>query len=92
MSVLKPKVALLDEIDSGLDVDGARAVVQLVQKLRASGTAFIVVSHYLHLIESLAPDAVLRLQEGCIAEQGDLALAREVARSGFARSAEAQVI
>jgi Fe-S cluster assembly ATP-binding protein len=90
LALLQPRLALLDEIDSGLDVDGTRAVVQLVHKLRASGTAFIVVSHYLQLIESLAPDAVLRLHEGCIAEQGDLALAREVARCGFARSAQAQ--
>ncbi len=59
-------------------------------KLRAAGTAFIVVSHYLHLIESLEPDVVLRLHEGCIAEQGDLTLARDVARSGFARSPEKQ--
>lgn len=90
LALLQPKLALLDEIDSGLDVDGARAVVQLVGKLRESGTAFIVVSHYLHLIESLEPDAVLRLHEGCIAEQGDLSLAREVARSGFARPSEPQ--
>ncbi|MBL8317635.1 MAG: Fe-S cluster assembly ATPase SufC [Burkholderiaceae bacterium] len=92
LALLQPKLALLDEIDSGLDVDGARAVVQLVHKLRTQGTAFIVVSHYLHLIESLAPDAVLRLHEGCISEQGDLALARELARSGFARPAEAQAV
>ncbi|MCG3188600.1 MAG: putative ATP-dependent transporter SufC [Burkholderiaceae bacterium] len=90
LALLQPKLALLDEIDSGLDVDGTRAVVQLVRKLRAAGTAFIVVSHYLHLIESLEPDVVLRLHEGCIAEQGDLTLARDVARSGFARSPEKQ--
>jgi Fe-S cluster assembly ATP-binding protein len=44
------------------------------------------VSHYLQLIESLAPDAVLRLDQGCIAETGDLALARDIARTGFAHA------
>ncbi|WP_404302611.1 Fe-S cluster assembly ATPase SufC [Alicycliphilus denitrificans] len=86
LSLLKPRLALLDEIDSGMDVDGVRAVVALVQKLRAEGTAFIVVSHYLTMIEQLQPDAVLRLDQGCIAETGDLELARRIARTGFARA------
>jgi Fe-S cluster assembly ATP-binding protein len=89
LALLRPRLALLDEIDSGLDVDGVRAVVQLVQELRAQGTAFVVVSHYLQLIESLAPDAVLRLEQGCIAESGSLELARDIARSGYVREAEA---
>lgn len=89
LALLKPRLALLDEIDSGLDVDGVRAVVELLQDLRAQGTAFVVVSHYLQLIESLAPDAVLRLDQGCIAERGGLALARDIARTGFARAGEA---
>ena len=88
LALLQPRLAVLDEIDSGMDVDGVRAVVQLVQSLRAQGTAFMVVSHYLHLIESLAPDAVLRLDQGCIAETGGLELARGIARTGFARAAE----
>ncbi|MEO7245045.1 MAG: Fe-S cluster assembly ATPase SufC [Rubrivivax sp.] len=86
LALLKPKLALLDEIDSGMDVDGVHAVVELVQGLRAQGTAFIVVSHYLQLIESMQPDAVLRLDQGCIAETGGLELARDIARSGFARA------
>ena len=89
LSLLKPRLALLDEIDSGMDVDGVRAVVALVQKLRAEGTAFIVISHYLQMIESLEPDAVLRLHQGCIAETGDLELARGIARTGFARAPQA---
>lgn len=88
LALLQPKLAILDEIDSGMDVDGVRAVVDLVQRLRAQGTSFLVVSHYLQLIESLQPDTVLRLDEGRIAEQGDLALAREIARTGFARTAD----
>ena len=87
LSLLQPHLALLDEIDSGMDVDGVRAVVALVQKLRAQGTAFIVVSHYLHLIEQLAPSAVLRLDQGRIAETGGLELAQRIARTGFATNA-----
>ncbi|ODU60816.1 MAG: Fe-S cluster assembly ATPase SufC [Comamonadaceae bacterium SCN 68-20] len=87
LALLQPRLALLDEIDSGLDVDGVRAVVGLVQRLRAQGTAFIVVSHYLTLIEQLQPDAVLRLDQGRVAETGGLELARTIARTGFARPA-----
>ena len=89
LALLQPRLALLDEIDSGMDVDGVRAVVALVQRLRAQGTAFIVVSHYLTMIEQLQPDAVLRLDQGRIAETGGVELAQRIARTGFARQAEA---
>ena len=82
LALLQPRLALLDEIDSGMDVDGVRAVVEQVRRQRAQGTAFIVVSHYLQMIEQLEPDAVLR--QGCIAETGDLGLARHIAETGFA--------
>ena len=90
LALLRPRLAMLDEIDSGMDVDGTRAVVDLVQSLRAQGTAFVVVSHYLQLIESLQPDAVMRLDQGCIAETGDLALGRQISRGGLVRAADAQ--
>jgi Fe-S cluster assembly ATP-binding protein len=64
LALLQPRLAVLDEIDSGMDIDGVRAVVELVQDLRSRGTAFVVVSHYLQLIESLAPDAVLQARPG----------------------------
>lgn len=89
LAMLQPRLAVLDEIDSGMDVDGVRAVVGLVQKMRAQGTAFVIVSHYLQLIESLQPDAVLRLDQGCIAETGGIELARGIAQTGFQRAAPA---
>jgi Fe-S cluster assembly ATP-binding protein len=89
LALLKPRLAILDEIDSGMDVDGVRATLELVAALRAQGTAFLVVSHYLHLIESLQPDTVARLEDGRIAETGGLELAREIARTGYARAPEA---
>ena len=91
LALLEPRLAVLDEIDSGMDIDGVRAVVALVQELREKGTAFVIVSHYLQMIESLAPDAVLRLHEGCIAETGGLSLAHDIARTGFARAGEPAV-
>ena len=84
LSLLQPRVAMLDEIDSGMDVDGVRTIVEQVQRLRAQGTAFIIISHYLQMIESLQPDAVLRLDQGRIAEVGTLELAQRIARTGFA--------
>jgi len=88
LSLLKPRLAILDEIDSGMDVDGVRATLELVAALRAQGTSFLVVSHYLQLIESLQPDTVLRLEGGRIAETGGLELAREIGRSGYVRDSE----
>ena len=89
LALLRPRLAILDEIDSGMDVDGVRATVDLVQALRAQGTGFLIVSHYQQLIESLSPDAVLRLEQGRIAQSGGLELVREIARSGYAPAAEA---
>ncbi|WP_063533845.1 Fe-S cluster assembly ATPase SufC [Burkholderia sp. MSMB1589WGS] len=86
LALLRPRLAMLDEIDSGMDVDGVRAAVDLIGRLREQGTAFVIVSHYLQMIESLAPDAVLLLDRGRIAESGDLALARDIAAKGFVRT------
>ncbi len=88
LALLRPRLAILDEIDSGMDVDGVRATVRLIEAMRAEGTAFLVISHYLGLIESLAPDAVLRLEAGSIADNGDLSLAQRIARSGYVAAAE----
>ncbi len=89
LSLMKPKLAMLDEIDSGMDVDGVRAVVKLVERMRGEGTAFIIVSHYLQMIELLQPDRVLRLDGGKIVEEGDIELARRIARTGFKQHAAA---
>ena len=88
LALLRPRLAVLDEIDSGMDIDGVRAVVDLVKHLRERGTAFVVISHYLQLLESLTPDAVLKLDQGCIAEVGGLDLARQIARTGFVHARE----
>lgn len=84
LAMLRPRLAFLDEIDSGMDVDGVRATVDLVKALRAEGTAFVVVSHYQQMIVLLAPDAVLRLDEGRIVRSGGLELVQQIARDGYA--------
>ncbi len=83
LALLKPRLAILDEIDSGMDIDGVRAAVALIASMRREGTAFVVVSHYLQLIEQLEPDAVLHLDHGRITRRGALALARDIAREGY---------
>lgn len=67
LALLRPRLAILDEADSGMDADGVQALMALVRRLRDQGSAFIVVSHYRQLIEQLAPDAVLQLAHGWIA-------------------------
>lgn len=86
LALLEPRLAVLDEMDSGLDAEGAGALVKLVQRLRAQGTGFLVISHGLQLIEALEPDMVLHLDQGCIADMGGPALARKVARSDLAQT------
>lgn len=90
LALLQPRLAVLDEVDSGLDVDGVRTVVDVIRAQRERGMAFLVVSHYLQLIEAIAPDAVLRLDQGCIAETGGIELAREIAERGFVRASTPQ--
>ncbi len=89
LALLEPQLAILDEIDSGMDVDGLRAVIELVQKQRQAGCGFIVISHQLSLIEALQPDHVAWLQDGGVGELGDVELARRLAAQGYARQAEA---
>jgi Fe-S cluster assembly ATP-binding protein len=88
LALLKPRLAILDEIDSGMDVDGLRATLDLVDALRGQGTSFLVVSHSASLVEALAPDAVLHLAAGRIAARGGLELQREIARTGYAQATD----
>ena len=88
LALLEPQLAILDEIDSGMDVDGLRAVLELLQKQRSAGCGFIVISHQLSLIEALEPDQVAWLQDGGVGELGGVELARRLAAQGYARQTE----
>src|SRR5450755_480261 len=84
MAVLEPKLAILDETDSGLDVDALKLVASGVNKLRSAQRSLIVITHYQRLLEYIVPDFVHVLAGGRIVKSGGKELARELERSGYA--------
>lgn len=83
MMLLKPSLALLDEIDSGLDIDALRSVCDVLDEMRLSGTSFLIVTHNPKVGEYIKPDRVHILTEGRIVKSGTLELAREVEARGY---------
>jgi Fe-S cluster assembly ATP-binding protein len=83
MAVLEPKLAVLDETDSGLDIDALRIVANGVNKLRRPDNAAIVVTHYQRLLNYIVPDQVHVLAGGRIVRSGDKALALELEARGY---------
>ncbi len=83
MAVLDPQLAILDETDSGLDIDALRIVAEGVNALRGGDRAFIVVTHYQRLLDYIVPDHVHVLSEGKIVRSGDKTLAQELEREGY---------
>jgi Fe-S cluster assembly ATP-binding protein len=84
MAVLEPKLAILDETDSGLDIDALRTVAAGVNALRSPQRAMIVVTHYQRLLNYIVPDYVHVLAEGRIVKSGGKELALELEESGYA--------
>jgi Fe-S cluster assembly ATP-binding protein len=85
MSVLAPRLAILDETDSGLDIDALRIVAEGVNALRASERGMLVITHYQRLLDYIRPDRVHVLAAGRIAASGGPELALELEREGYAR-------
>ena len=83
MAVLEPKLAILDETDSGLDIDALRVVADGVNALRSPGRATILVTHYQRLLEYIQPDYVHVLAGGRIIKSGDKSLALELEEKGY---------
>jgi Fe-S cluster assembly ATP-binding protein len=83
MAVLEPRLALLDETDSGLDIDALRVVASGVNSLRAPDRAIVLVTHYQRLLDYIAPDCVHVLADGRILRSGDRTLALELERRGY---------
>jgi len=83
MAVLEPKLAVLDETDSGLDIDALKVVANGVNALRAADRGFIVITHYQRLLEHIVPDYVHVLSDGCIVRSGDKSLALELEKEGY---------
>ncbi len=83
MAVLSPRIAFLDETDSGLDVDSLRLVAEGVNKLMSADKAVVMVTHYQRLLDYVVPDYVHILVDGKIVRTGDKNLALEVEKTGY---------
>ena len=83
MAMLEPKLAILDETDSGLDIDALRIVANGVNKLKSKDNAVIVITHYQRLLEYIVPDFVHVLYNGRIVKSGTAALAHELEEKGY---------
>ena len=83
MSMLEPKLAILDETDSGLDIDALRIVSDGVNRLRSPDRSMIVITHYQRLLDYIVPDVVHVLSGGRIIRTGDASLAKELEEQGY---------
>lgn len=83
MAMLQPKLAILDETDSGLDIDALRIVASGVNKLKSKDNATIVITHYQRLLDYIVPDFVHVLYNGKIVKSGDASLALELEEKGY---------
>lgn len=83
MAVLEPKLAILDETDSGLDIDALKIVANGVNALRSKDRAIILVTHYQRLLDYIVPDFVHVLSQGVIKKTGDKSLALELEEKGY---------
>ncbi len=89
MALLQPRLAILDETDSGLDIDALRTVADGVNALRSPDRAMLIITHYQRLLHHIVPDRVHVLAEGRIVRSGGKDLAEELEREGYGGYAEA---
>lgn len=83
MAMLEPKLAILDETDSGLDIDALRIVANGVNKLKSKDNAVVVITHYQRLLDYIVPDYVHVLYDGRIVKTGDASLALKLEKEGY---------
>ena len=83
MAMLEPKLAILDETDSGLDIDALRIVAHGVNSLKSKDNAIILITHYQRLLDYILPDFVHVLFDGKIVKTGDKSLAMELEKKGY---------
>jgi len=84
MAVLEPRLAILDEIDSGLDIDALRIISRGIDALRSQGRAIVLVTHYQRLLDYVVPDQVHVMAAGRIVKSGGRELAKELEQTGYA--------
>ncbi|MEP7098068.1 MAG: Fe-S cluster assembly ATPase SufC [Dokdonella sp.] len=92
MALLEPKLAILDETDSGLDIDALKMVADGVNAMRDPARAFLVITHYQRLLDYIEPHFVHVLADGRIVESGDKSLAHKLEEHGYAWIAERKVL
>src|SRR5699024_1138326 len=83
MAMLDPKLAIMDETDSGLDIDALRLVADGVNKLRDGKRSFLVITHYQRLLNYIVPDKVHVMHQGRLIKSGDKSLALELEERGY---------
>lgn len=83
MAVLNPRLAILDETDSGLDIDSLKVVAQGVNKLKSKHNAILLITHYQRLLDYIVPDFVHVLHKGRIVQSGDKSLALKLEKQGY---------
>ena len=83
MAMLEPSLAILDETDSGLDIDALRIVASGVNKIKNSNNAIVIITHYQRLLDHIIPDYVHVLQDGIIAKSGKKVLAMQLEEKGY---------
>jgi len=83
LSVLQPKLAILDETDSGLDIDALKLIADGINDMRDPARAIILVTHYQRLLDYVVPDAVHVLSQGCIVKSGGADLAKNLEQHGY---------
>ena len=90
MAMLEPSLAVLDETDSGLDIDALRVVASGVNALRSPERAMLVITHYQRLLDHIVPDVVHVMIDGKIVRTGDKGLAHQLEKEGYAEVRDAQ--
>ncbi len=88
MTLLRPRLVILDEIDSGLDIDALKRVSESIVRLRGEGRSFLLITHYQRILDYVQPDRVHVMQAGRIVRSGGPELARELERSGYGLTGE----
>jgi len=92
MAMLEPDLAILDETDSGLDIDALKVVAEGVNALRGPERAMLVITHYQRLLDYIVPDVVHVLIDGRIVRTGDKNLAKQLEREGYSEVRDAQAL
>ncbi|HAB89678.1 MAG TPA: Fe-S cluster assembly ATPase SufC, partial [Bacteroidetes bacterium] len=83
MAMLNPKLCILDETDSGLDIDALRVVSEGVNAMRSKDRSFLIITHYQRLLDYIQPDFVHVMYNGKIVKSGDKSLAKELEKRGY---------